>query len=928
MAIVFKKIAFFFCCLFGIFGDCFATHNRAGEITYSWISGTTYNITITTYTRISSPADRCYLTLYFGDGDSCTAYRSNGIPDPNGSCYSIGATQGQTIASDIRVNTYSCEHTYPGPGSYWIYMQDPNRNEAIDNIPNSVNIVFYIHSLLVINPFLGSGHVNSVVLLNPPIDNGCVEKCYYNNPEAYDVDGDSLAFKFVTCLGTDGAPIPLYTLPPSIASPISLNVYTGELTWCSPPYAPEIDPSTSPYPPGVVSEYNVAIWIEEWRQGYLVGGVERDMQINLYQCSDLPPVISPLQDTCVTAGQTISFPVTAFDAQNIYNINLSAGGGPLSPFVVQPAASFPTVQGGTTVTSLFSWQTDCGQIRKQPYTVTFRAVNSSPINPAPSNFSPLANYKSINLQVIAPAPTNLTATPSGSSIHLAWHDSACGGLALYEIYRLDSCYSWIPGYCETGVPPSSGYTLIGTTTNQNFIDDNNGAGLKRGSNYSYIVVAVYDDGSLSYASENVCAKLLNDIAIITNVDVMTTDMTKGAILVKWLNPVADSINFDTLKTPGPYEFKIMRSVGAVNNQFVQVADFSSNYFKSLVSFNDSTFIDTLLNTLSNQYSYRVDFFANNIFKGSSNIASSVFLSITAAAPGKTLLLSWNAQVPWINSRYVVYRYDTLSAQFVSIDTVASTFYSDSNLTNTKSYCYLIKSIGAYSDQSIVHPLLNRSQSQCGVAKDSQPPCPPALSVIPNCDAYTDFLQWTNPDHTGCCLDVGSAFRPNLPTYNVYYAAVESQPLKYLFSFYNASDTFKLYSLASIAGCFAVTAVDTFKNESAFSNRVCVDNCPVYRLPNVFTPNGDGENDYFVPFPYKFIKDIDLKIYDRWGLLVFETIDPNVKWDGKNQETKVQCSDGTYFYTCVVNEIHVEGIEAREIKGFVELISNNGDKETH
>jgi len=45
----------------------FATHNRAGEITFNHISGLTYEITVITYTKGSSPADRPKLEIKWGD---------------------------------------------------------------------------------------------------------------------------------------------------------------------------------------------------------------------------------------------------------------------------------------------------------------------------------------------------------------------------------------------------------------------------------------------------------------------------------------------------------------------------------------------------------------------------------------------------------------------------------------------------------------------------------------------------------------------------------------------------------------------------------------------------------------------------------------------------------------------------------------------
>lgn len=58
--------------------------------------------------------------------------------------------------------------------------------------------------------------------------------------------------------------------------------------------------------------------------------------------------------------------------------------------------------------------------------------------------------------------------------------------------------------------------------------------------------------------------------------------------------------------------------------------------------------------------------------------------------------------------------------------------------------------------------------------------------------------------------------------------------------------------------------------------VCDD--PFVFIPNAFTPNGDGEND-FIRVYGDMIYGILFRIYDRWGELVFETTDRNGAWDG-------------------------------------------------
>ncbi|MFO7613170.1 MAG: gliding motility-associated C-terminal domain-containing protein, partial [Bacteroidales bacterium] len=77
---------------------------------------------------------------------------------------------------------------------------------------------------------------------------------------------------------------------------------------------------------------------------------------------------------------------------------------------------------------------------------------------------------------------------------------------------------------------------------------------------------------------------------------------------------------------------------------------------------------------------------------------------------------------------------------------------------------------------------------------------------------------------------------------------------------------------AITGCYAVVAIDSTGNQSEFSNIVCVDNdaCSVYALPNVFTPNDDGRNDLFRPFPYTSVEKVQMTIFNRWGNIVYET----------------------------------------------------------
>ncbi len=87
------------------------------------------------------------------------------------------------------------------------------------------------------------------------------------------------------------------------------------------------------------------------------------------------------------------------------------------------------------------------------------------------------------------------------------------------------------------------------------------------------------------------------------------------------------------------------------------------------------------------------------------------------------------------------------------------------------------------------------------------------------------------------------------------------------------------------------------------------------LPNIFTPNGDGINDFFFPV-YKNIENISLKIYNRWGIQLFEGSDKSAIWDGKSAGKL--CPEGVYFYLV---DYEQQGVNkgSRQLHGSVTIL---------
>lgn len=70
---------------------------------------------------------------------------------------------------------------------------------------------------------------------------------------------------------------------------------------------------------------------------------------------------------------------------------------------------------------------------------------------------------------------------------------------------------------------------------------------------------------------------------------------------------------------------------------------------------------------------------------------------------------------------------------------------------------------------------------------------------------------------------------------------------------------------------------------------------LFYMPNAFTPNNDGHNDVILPV-INGIENYQIKIFDRWGKLIFSSNDPYEAWDGNG------VSEGVYNYVVVLSDL--------------------------
>ena len=874
------------CLLFAV-SQAFATHNRAGEIVYRHISGYKYEITIYTYCYTLTEADRDELELDCGDGSGKI----------------LLTRQSKTLLDDLNEPmsfTYLCKniykgvHTFSGPGTFTLYMEDPNRNEGVENIPNSVNVVFSLKTTLVINPITGDN--SSPVLLNAPMDKAALNKTFVHNPGAYDPDGDSLSYKIAVCLQQDGQEIVGYTLPP-VTDSIYVNPLTGDFVWEK---------------PSKIGFYNVAMVIEEWRNKIKIGEVLRDIQVEVIDTDNHSPVIRSKDSYCVVADSLLKFNVSAHDPDGDF-VKMTASGG---PFVTESSAKFGTVMPWAQINEgVFSWNIKRLHVRRLPYEVLFKAVDSD-------IKVPLTTYKTVKISVIAPKPHIVSTTSTNSSIRLTWDKGGNYNAVGYRVYRTDKPDSWdyMPSGCETGLPASAGYQMIAELTNADdttFNDNNDGHGLDNGFNYCYRVTAVFADGAESQVSDPSCKVITRSLVAFTKVSVEKTDLKEGAIHIAWLKPE----HVDTISVPGPYYYEFYAahdtSGGVLNGVFHQ-----THFPYSEDNKTEHDTINDKINTVKGGSMYKICFEnrdkVSNEYAaiGSSSNATSVFLKLSAA--DRRVHVSYDCDVPWRNEKYEIFRKDPGEDEYKLIaECEDGKTYTDYDLKNGEEYWYLVKTTGYYSAAGLPTHIENFSQEASAVPIDTIAPCV-KTGVKSLCMEGYNRITW-QPD-TACGLGIAKYFLNYSETLDGQMRVVEEFAPEVL--------TFDHYPETGLAGCYAVTAADSAGNEGVVGARECVDMCDYYRLPNVFTPNADGKNDLYHPVDFnkleqrifKSIDHIDMTITNRWGKVVFKTTDPAINWDAKDQSTGTQVPDGVYFYRCTVYEHRLTGIEEKELEGFITVFS--------
>ncbi len=434
----------------------FATHASGSDLTYTWVSGNTFRVTVSFYRDCAGVAAPNTISL---DARSVSCNRNQSYtltripgtgqeitypcPTANTRC-----TSGSSIYPGYQRYVFEANITLPQQCTDWVLSYYVCcRNCAITTLDNPCNENMYVEATLnnVVAPTNSSPRFTNI-----PVAFLCLNQSFTYNHGVVDANGDSLVYSLITPknYNTGNNTVGAVTFNPGYSannpltsSPaVNINTVNGDITMF----------------PTVNNEVGVAaILIREYRNGVLIGSVIRDMQFLTKSCNpNLLPTASGMNNTTnfaavVCPGDTLTFTVHSADPNLGDTLNMNWND-------VVPGATF-TLTGGLNPVGTFTWIPTLANARSQPYSfiVTVRD------NACPTNGSQTFSYS-----IIVPRVTATISSPTFNGYNIACFGTNTGSATVTPSGGFTPyTYLWSPSgqttATATGLPANS-YTATVT----------------------------------------------------------------------------------------------------------------------------------------------------------------------------------------------------------------------------------------------------------------------------------------------------------------------------------------------------------------------------------------------------------------------------------------------------------------------------------
>jgi hypothetical protein len=369
-----KKNLLFVFTLFNFFSGSpkiFASHIAGADLTYDCLGGNSYRFNFTLYRDCSGiPVSASYTLLGSSTcGDSIfITLNLDSYSEVAHTCSTVvtKCTDMNSNYQGFQANYYHANVTLPGACNFWTFGLNPalcNRNVAINTLnPNGGAYCFYVETTLDNSTAPCN---NSPRFTNLPIQFVCSNQVQYYSTSAYDLDGDSLTYKMISphndpdsdvvyIPGLSGTQPVTYNFPDSTR----FDTLSGLATFNA--AGPQITV--------------MAIEVSEFRNGVLIGTVERDIELIFETCPNNLPTATGINGTPshiahVCADSALSFFIGSDDLDPANQTHLTWDNG-------IPGAFFFTTASFRD-TGYFIWTPGTQFISTLPYTFTVTVTDDA-----------------------------------------------------------------------------------------------------------------------------------------------------------------------------------------------------------------------------------------------------------------------------------------------------------------------------------------------------------------------------------------------------------------------------------------------------------------------------------------------------------------------------------------------------------------------
>lgn len=245
-------------------------------------------------------------------------------------------------------------------------------------------------------------------------------------------------------------------------------------------------------------------------------------------------------------------------------------------------------------------------------------------------------------------------------------------------------------------------------------------------------------------------------------------------------------------------------------------------------------------------------------------------NITALVGQNSVILEWQAVANFIPAEFSIEK--SIQGNYSFLSTTTQYAFSDPEYKLEQASCYKISYKDVCDNQSPVSLEACPVRLSGNLLKDN------ATNLT-----WTPYLGWTN-GVSGYIIEKYSEDGQLLQTFQVGTAT----------SYLDDSDDLNYQTFLYVV---KATAVEAGLGQ-AVSNTIAILKDPNLFHPTAFTPNGDNLNDIFSVFG-QYVVDFEMKIFNRWGELLFTTNNLEQGWDGTFRGN--QMPEGTYTFIANIKD---------------------------